>query len=213
MRRGQRLAALGVGCCLTLLAGTSDSRAGEGPGSAQAGARVAANKGCGQCHALPGDTSSGKKPGPPFVAPASAQPASEVLRRLWNHLPAMWQHFDQRNLSWPEIRLQEMTHLFAFLGMRPGLERAPNLERGRTLLVQKGCLKCHTLAGEGGRLAPDLARFRQFGTPAPLATALWSHAPVMLARIGERGIPFPVFQEGEMGDLLAFLGAFVDVSR
>ena len=61
---------------------------------------------------------------------------------------------------------------------------------------------------------PDLvARFRQFGSPVPLAAPLWNHAPAMLDRIDKSGIPYPVFQEGEMADLLGFLGAFADVSR
>jgi hypothetical protein len=125
----------------------------------------------------------------------------------------MRQHFLGRGLGWPVIRIQEMSDLLTFLGMQPVRERAPNLDRGRLLLVQKGCLKCHTLAGEGGRIAPDLAQFRQFGSPVPLATALWNHAPAMLDRIDKSGIPYPVFHEGEMADLLGFLGAFAGVSR
>lgn len=178
----------------------------------QAGERVAAAKGCGECHALPGEA-RGKKPGPAFLAPAQPRPASEVLRRLWNHMPGMRQHFIARGLPWPVISVQEMTELLAFLGMQPGLERAPNLDRGRALLIQKGCLKCHALSGEGGRVAPDLVQFRQFGNPVPLASALWNHAPAMLERIDASGSRYPIFQEGEMADLLGFLGAFTDVSR
>jgi len=177
-----------------------------------AGERVAAAKGCGVCHSLPGEL-RGKKPGPVFQAPAPPQAASEVLRRLWNHIPGMRQHFLARGLAWPVISVPEMTELLTFLGRQPGRERAPNLDRGRVLLIQKGCLKCHALAGEGGRAAPDLMRFREYGNPVPLAAALWNKAPGMLERIDKSGVPFPVFQEGEMGDLLGFLGAFVDVSH
>ncbi|MBI4571841.1 MAG: hypothetical protein HY713_00965 [candidate division NC10 bacterium] len=177
-----------------------------------AGERVAAAKGCGVCHALPGEP-RGKKPGPAFLAPAPPQEASEVLRRLWNHIPGMRQYFLARGLAWPVISVPEMADLLTFLGMQPGREHAPNLDRGRVLLVQKGCLKCHALAGEGGRVAPDLVRFREYGNPVPLAAFLWNKAPGMLERIDKSGIPFPVFQEGDMGDLLGFLGALVDVSR
>ncbi|MBI2001540.1 MAG: hypothetical protein HYT85_10235 [candidate division NC10 bacterium] len=198
-----------------LLAGLfspSATRAADAPRARSAGERVALAKGCGACHALPGEP-RGKKPGPSFLAPASPQPASEVLRRLWNHIPGMRQHFLARGLAWPVIQSQEMADLLTFLGMQPGLGRPPNLDRGRVLLLQKGCLKCHALAGEGARVAPDLARFRQFGSPVPLATALWNHVPAMLDRIDKSGIPYPVFQEGEMVDLLGFLSAFADVSH
>lgn len=195
----------------TFVTASEARAAGTAPGR-QAGERVAAAKGCGECHALAGQA-PGKKPGPSFVAPAPPQAASEVLRRLWNHIPGMRHHFRARGLPWPEIRAEEMGGLLTFLGMQPGLERAPNLDRGRVVLIQKGCLKCHALAGEGGRDAPDLARFRQFGSPVPLAAALWSKAPSMLDRIDVSGIPYPIFQEGEMTDLLGFLGAIADVSR
>ncbi len=169
------------------------------PGS-EAGEQVAAAKGCGTCHALP------LSPSPP-IAP------SELLRRLWNHFPGMRQHLLVRGVTWPEIRAEEMSALLAFLGMQPGLERAPDLDRGRVLVLQKGCLKCHALGGEGGRAAPDLAQFQQFKDVVPLATALWNHAPIMLDRIEQSGIPFPIFQQGEMADLLGYLRASSDASR
>lgn len=173
---------------------------------------MAAAKGCGVCHALSGEA-GGKKPGPAFLAPAPPQAASEVLRRLWNHIPGMRQHFLARGLAWPMFSVPEMADLLTFLGMQPRREHAANLDRGRVLLVQKGCLKCHALAGEGGRVAPDLVRFREYGNPVHLAASLWNKAPGMLERIEKSGIPFPVFQEGDMRDLLGFLGAFADVSR
>jgi cytochrome c551/c552 len=211
--RPQRLGA--AGALALLLAGLlypSGTQAADAASARQAGEQVALAKGCGACHALPGEP-RGKKPGPSFLSPAPPQPASEVLRRLWNHIPGMRQHFLARGLAWPAIQTQEMADLLTFLGNQPGLERPTNLDRGRVLLLQKGCLKCHALAGEGARVAPDLARFRQFGSPVPLAAALWNHAPAMLDRIDKSGIPYPVFQEGEMADLLGFLGAFADVSR
>lgn len=207
---------LGTAVTLALLLANllvpSGTRAADAAPASLAGERVALAKGCGACHALPGEV-RGKQSAPSFRAPAPPQPASEVLRRLWNHIPGMRQHFLARGQAWPVIQPQEMAELLTFLGMRPGLERSPNLHRGRALLVQKGCLKCHMLAGEGAAVAPDLARFRQFGSPVPLAAALWNHAPAMLDRIDQSGIAYPVFQVGEMADLLGFLGAFADVSR
>jgi len=205
-------AVVASGSFLVVLLDVPGSRAADQIPVRQAGERVAVAKGCGTCHALPGET-RGKKPGPVFLSPAPPQAPSEVLRRLWNHIPGMRQHFLARGVVWPEVRVEEMTDLLAFLGMQPGLERAPNPDRGRALVIQKGCLKCHELAGEGARAAPDLTQFRWFRDPAPLATALWNHAPAMLDRIEQSGIPYPIFREGEMADLLGFLGAFSDASR
>ncbi len=198
-------AALGLFLCLLLPAAEPATLRREGE-------RVAQARGCAACHALPGEA-RGRKPGPALLSPAPPQAPSEVLRRLWNHIPRMRQQVLARGLRWPEIRVGEMAELLAFLGSRPGLERAPNLERGRALVLQKGCLKCHQLGGEGAGSAPDLARFRRLGDMAPLAAALWNKAPVMLDRVEASGIPYPIFREGEMADLLGFLGAFSDASR
>ncbi len=211
MRPRRSGAAITIGLLLAGLP-SAVTQGADTPPERTAGERVAAAKGCGVCHALPGEA-RGKKPGPTFLPAAPPQPASEVLRRLWNHIPGMRQHFLARGLAWPVISVPEMADLLTFLGMQPGREHAANLDRGRVLLVQKGCLKCHALAGEGGRVAPDLVRFREYGNPVPLAASLWNKAPGMLERIEKSGIPFPVFQEGDMRDLLGFLGAFADVSR
>jgi len=211
--RSRRIgAAVGLGLVLTALPAPAPTWAAELVATPERGGRVAAAKGCGTCHALAGEA-RGKKPGPPFLSPASPEVASEVLRRLWNHIPGMRQHYVARGLAWPAFSVQEMTDLLSFLGADSDRERAANLDRGRLLLIQKGCLKCHALAGEGSRAAPDLARFREFRNPVPLATALWNKAPAMLERIGASGIPYPIFNEGELTDLLGFLGAFADVSR
>jgi len=211
--RSRRIGATVVfGLLLPILLLAAGTCAAEQASVRHAGERVAAAKGCGTCHALPGEA-RGNRPGPPFLAPAPPQAPSEMVRRLWNHIPAMRRGFLARGLAWPAFGVEEMADLLAFLGMQRSLERAPDLDRGRALVLQKGCLKCHTLAGEGGRSAPDLTKFRQFRDPVPLAAALWNHAPAMLDRIDQSGIPYPVFQQGEMDDLLGFLGAAAAVSR
>lgn len=212
MRSSRTGAAAALGLVLTVLTALVATWTAEAVATPERGERVVTAKGCGTCHALPGEA-RGRKPGPAFLSPAIPQAASEVLRRLWNHIPGMRQHYVAQGLTWPTFSVQEMADLLSFLGVQPGLERAANLDRGRVLLVQKGCLKCHGLAGEGGRVAPDLARFREFRNPVPLATSLWNKAPAMLERIDASGIPYPIFHEGEMNDLLGFLGAFADVSR
>jgi cytochrome c551/c552 len=212
VRSSRTVAAAALGLVLTVLTALVATWTAEAVATPERGERVVTAKGCGTCHALPGEA-RGRKPGPAFLSPATRQAASEVLRRLWNHIPGMRQHYVTQGLSWPTFSVQEMADLLSFLGVQPGVERAANLDRGRVLLVQKGCLKCHGLAGEGGRVAPDLARFREFRNPVPLATSLWNKAPAMLERIDASGIPYPIFHEGEMNDLLGFLGAFADVSR
>jgi mono/diheme cytochrome c family protein len=52
--------------------------------------------------------------------------------------------------------------------------------RGAALFQSKSCVTCHSVAGQGGKLAPDLGKRGGSGfTPASLAALLWNHAPRM----------------------------------
>ena len=44
-------------------------------------------------------------------------------------------------------------------------------------------------------------------TPVYMATAMWNHGETMLARMTEAGLSWPVFNDQEMVDLLAYLDA------
>ena len=136
--RSRRIgAAVGLGLVLTALPAPAPTWAAELVATPERGGRVAAAKGCGTCHALAGEA-RGKKPGPPFLSPASPEAASEVLRRLWNHIPGMRQHYVARGLAWPAFSVQEMTDLLSFLGADSDRERAANLDRGRLLRNDRG---------------------------------------------------------------------------
>ncbi len=52
--------------------------------------------------------------------------------------------------------------------------------RGAALFQSKNCVTCHSVAGQGAKLAPDLGKRGGSGfTPASLAAMLWNHAPRM----------------------------------
>jgi cytochrome c551/c552 len=176
----------------------------DGASDPATGEAVAAAKGCGTCHALPGEGGRAK-PGPGFLSPAPPRPGPEIVRSLWNHVPDMRRHGIARALPWPTMGSEEMEALLAFLGRTPGLERPPDPERGRRLLVERGCLICHALDSVGGRAASDLAALRGSGELAALAVALWNQAPAMADALERRGVPYPLFQPGEMADLLESL--------
>ena len=77
---------------------------------------------------------------------------------------------------------------------------------GMQTFLEKGCGRCHSVLGEGGRTAPDLARAPAGHlSAAELVAAMWNHAPAMWQRMRlERLIP-PKFSDDEMTNLFAFL--------
>src|SRR5512147_380593 len=51
---------------------------------------------------------------------------------------------------------------------------------GMKTFFEKGCGRCHSVLGEGGRTAPDLARAPGGHlSSAEMLAAMWNHAPAM----------------------------------
>lgn len=77
--------------------------------------------------------------------------------------------------------------------------------RGRGLLVEKSCLACHSILGEGGTIAPDLGKTRFNMSLSQIASVMWNHAPIMVGKMQELKLPWPTLSTDEMADLIAFL--------
>ncbi len=80
---------------------------------------------------------------------------------------------------------------------------AADSTRGARLFRTLECIQCHSVNGEGGRLAPDLGRHidRDF-TPSSLAATMWNHAPTMWAAMRARGIQTGI-QTGDLNEQAA----------
>ncbi len=76
---------------------------------------------------------------------------------------------------------------------------------GSRVFGEKGCSKCHSINGVGGKVGPDLARVGENRSFDDLAAAMWNHIPQMTAEAKKRGIAFPSLSAPEAGDLIAFL--------
>ena len=51
--------------------------------------------------------------------------------------------------------------------------------KGSRLFVNKGCVRCHSLKGEGGNVGPDFSRVDLGNTQLDMAAKLWNHIPSM----------------------------------
>ena len=77
--------------------------------------------------------------------------------------------------------------------------------KGRELFLSKGCVKCHAVRGEGGRIGPDLGKGFFARSLTQMAALMWNHAPVMRVKTRELKLSWPNFKEKEMGELVAYL--------
>jgi cytochrome c2 len=177
-------------------------RDGAADTHASKGRRVFEAKGCAQCHLPGGGTGSG----PPLEQLRGPQGAWELTGRFWNHVPAMFTAVTASGVSWPQFTPDEATALMTYLAATPDADPTPDPSRGLSVLVQKGCLKCHALRGEGARIAPDLSAPRgAFDSPAAWATRIWSHTPAMASAAMQRGVLYPRFSGQEMAQLVGYL--------
>ena len=82
---------------------------------------------------------------------------------------------------------------------------APDPVDGSRLFVNKGCVTCHAVDGEGGKIGPDLGRISTGRTLLGMAAVMWNHSPRMTERIKEAKVVRPKFTAEEMANLFAFL--------
>lgn len=77
---------------------------------------------------------------------------------------------------------------------------------GLQTFFDKGCARCHSILGEGGKAAPDLARAPTgYLSASGLVADMWNHAPQMWERMHQQSVEHPTFSEVEMSNLFAFL--------
>jgi cytochrome c2 len=79
-------------------------------------------------------------------------------------------------------------------------------QEGSRVFRDKGCIRCHSVNGEGGKVAPDLGRKKPAQSSLPqLVTAMWNHAPQMWERMRADGVSYPSLSYDETAQLLAYL--------
>ena len=77
--------------------------------------------------------------------------------------------------------------------------------QGSQLFVSKGCVKCHALKGEGGKIGPDLGKIDLGDTQLNLAAKIWNHAPSMTAEMESTGMIKPTLTGEELAEISAYL--------
>jgi mono/diheme cytochrome c family protein len=179
-------------------------------GEAEKGRMVLKHKQCLACHKVGGE---GGKVGPPLDMLRSYANPLSLAQRIWRYGIRMSAVMSILGVHRPEFTGSEIVDLFAYLReisayktdvftyLTPG---RPTV--GKRLFEEKGCAQCHKIGNNKGKAAiPDLTRVDFHGGATQIAGRMWKHGPKILAKMEEREIAPPIFEENEMADLVAYL--------
>jgi cytochrome c2 len=178
------------------------------PGDARRGEALLESKSCFKCHSL---GKKGKRDGTPLDSLAVYQSPIVLLQRMWNHGPEMIGRMAAIGASIPTFSGNEMSDIFAALAEKAkdkdkkvylGVGHAEN---GEKLFAGKGCIKCHSIFGKGGRQAPDLGKTVAQSNVTKLTTQIWNHVGRMTQKYHQEKMKWPYFAETEMSDLIVYL--------
>jgi mono/diheme cytochrome c family protein len=182
--------------------GDAASPASVPAGDPSRGWRVFQERGCVSCH---GPSSSGAASAPTFGPDRPLPPTfSEFGAALLNHVPQMEQATAVEHLDWPKLQGNDLNDLVVFVYSLHYLEPSGSPQVGRSVFAWRGCDRCHGAEADGGS-APALRGRGQTYTAARLATDLWKHGASMYRSSQTTGQPWPMLQESDIGNLLAFL--------
>ena len=77
--------------------------------------------------------------------------------------------------------------------------------RGARLFVTKGCVKCHALRGEGGKVGPDLGKIDLGNSQLELAFRLINHIPSMVQDMERAKVMKPNLTRDELTGISVYL--------
>jgi cytochrome c551/c552 len=162
------------------------------------GRMLFADKGCSGCHTI-GEEADGKVD---LTAVAHSEPRiSGLAVKLWNHRPEM-----EAKAGGELARFEgdEMSDLLAYLFREGYFELDGSVDRGRAAYEAKGCASCHD---KGEVSAPALKGSERAFSSIRMATAVWMHGPAMKVQMDYLEKQWPMLDEADMADLVAFLNS------
>ena len=172
------------------------------PGDPNQGKKVFQSEGCLHCHSVHG---KGGKLGPDFGVTKLRNSVTEIAGIMWNHGPKMWQLMQQEGIPHPNFDCTEMADVIAYIYFLSFNDQSGDIDEGKKMFSNKGCVDCHSINGIGGTMAADLAKTEEIISPVGMVQIMWNHAPYMMDKIRKQKLSWPKLEDNNVPDLYAFL--------
>jgi mono/diheme cytochrome c family protein len=166
------------------------------------GRKIFIEKNCVVCHSILG---AGGTLGPDLAKVGKRRSFFELAGLFLGHSPKMIESMEERGLEWPTFTADEMANLFAYLYYINYFDEPGSFERGEKIFKSKGCSKCHSVGGKGGRIGSPLDRFANHMSPIFLAEEMWNTSTKMVKMMKEMNIPIPTLEDNDLADILAYI--------
>ena len=80
-----------------------------------------------------------------------------------------------------------------------------NPTAGERMFSERGCVRCHSIWGNGGNLGPDLGQVGLGRSLLQLAGMFWNHTPRMIETVRSRGYEWSTFTESDLADVISYV--------
>ena len=192
-----------------LFAYLSFVRALDEPGDPEIGRRLLSQKKCGVCHSV--------EHGKGAIAPdlrrwAQYRNPAVWAKLMFDHAPKMVEAMHRRGIAPPSLEARELVHIVSYIRSVSVTAEAELLEpgdpaEGERLFHERGCIKCHSVRGEGGKIGPNLGNPGWATSFTGVAIKVWNRGPGMRAAMAANALEAPNLTPQEMAHVIAYLFA------
>jgi mono/diheme cytochrome c family protein len=172
------------------------------PGRPDDGQRLFQVKRCIECHSIRG---RGGKGGGELAARRLKVSLTQFAAAMWNKAPSMLREMKRKNVPLPSLSAEEVADIVAYLYSVQYFAGPGDSRKGRKLARLRGCLKCHSVDGKGGKAGPDFQEVRGLDQPVAIISAMWNHAGTMERKMEQQSLTWPALSGEELGNLVAFI--------
>ena len=138
------------------------------PGDAAKGELLFMRKNCIQCHKV---GSHGPDEGIPLDRFQTQRSPASIAAALWNACQRMTDTMKERGVPRPVYEANDVVDILSFIRREasPQENDLPvclppgNTRKGAALFRAKGCIQCHSVRGEGGKVGPTLGSWKSGG--------------------------------------------------
>ena len=192
-----------------LFAYLSFVRALDEPGDPEMGRRLLSQKKCGVCHSV--ESSKGAI-GPDLRRWAQYRNPAVWAKLMFDHAPKMIEAMHRRGIKPPSLEPRELVHIVSYIRSLSMTAEAELLEpgdpaEGEHLFRERGCIKCHSVRGQGGKIGPELAKPGWATSFTGVAIKVWNRVPGMRAAMAANAVEAPKLTPQEMAHVIAYLFA------